>query len=55
MVLEDKVNTDSASRIRSLGGMRTSCDPGVGCPGRKGLKHSREAQGVCSEKRCEVY
>ena len=35
--------------------MRTSCDPGVGSPGRKGLKHSREAQGVCSEKRCEVH
>ena len=32
-----------------------SRDPGVGCPGRKGLKHSREAWRHGGEKRCEVY
>ena len=46
---------DAIKYLHAKDCMRTNCDPGVGCPGRKGLKHSREAQGVCSEKRCEVH
>ena len=30
-------------------------NPGVGSPGRKGLKHSREVHWRGGEKRCEVY
>ena len=35
--------------------MLSSCNPGAGRPGRKGLKQSREVQRISSEKRCEGY